>query len=380
MGYKLNHGILYLEEIYTAIFHCENIRDSAMALLMLSSNMDSDFLSVLTVGDLLDACDDYLDDKNDINELMGLDSWSVVPCWRNVANQKILSFNTPEATFHILLYLNKRKSSGEELTSSSPLFIGKNHSPMKPKSIRNRFSNVELNFHVDFSQTSLLETFRFVCENYCENEDLKKLLLMNDVETNSLYNKTNSELRYYYKPLIPFLTAKLFDNQKVRSDYALDTDSIISNYYEEYIKHRDVEYDFKDGLEIKKIAKSNFELYEGRELTFQQLEIIYKYAECKFLIQNEPLFENDYSWSELSEKWSNDEECIKWMYDFFKNSGMLEILEISEEKTKKEIIKQSVEVGAILKSLTRLGFLTIFNELFKSVFLDDSYSLFHTFN
>lgn len=375
MAYSLNHGILYLEEIYTAIVSCENIRDSAMVLLMLSSNMNSDLLSVLTVGDFLEACRDYIGGENDINSLLESDPWSIIPCWRDVANQKVLLFNTPEATFYILLYLNRRKFEGEELTVGSPLFLGKNNFAIKPKSIRNIFSRNKFNsFHVDFTQTSLLNTFKFVCGSYCENEDFVRLLLMEDVEENLLYSQSNETLRNYYRPLIPFLTAKSFNcGSGSEVNTKIDVDILVDNYYTNYINHRNIKYDFIDELKIKNRArKVKNSLYDDCDvLNNTQLDIIYKYAECECLMLKKPyLAECEHNKNRIIyDTPVGEDDNREWIFNCFKEMGIIGVLEISEERIKKEIIRQSVNKNVNLNLLTYCGLLEIFDGLLEAVLI-----------
>ena len=373
MAYSLNHGVLYLEEIYTAIANCEKIRDSAIILLMLSSNMNSDTISTLKVGDLLDACNDYLDDEPIVEKLLDLDPWSIIPCWKNVADTPCVFLNTHEATFYMLLYLKKRINAKEKLTPNSPLFIGRNNSALKPKSIRDMISSSKLgDFHVDFSQTSLLKTFKFVCENYCEDINLVNLLLMEEIKTNPFYNELSMNIREVYRPMIPFLTAKSFDSD-INSNFNVNEEEIISNYYKYYMKHRNKEYDYTDELKIKKRAnKLKNNAFTNESLTPNVLELIYKYAECECLMLNTH-FLTECNLSEravITEYYRGSDFEGEWIKNCFKELGIIEILQISNERLEKEIIKQSVKNDVNLSVLTYCGLIKIFDGLMESVLLN----------
>ena len=77
---------------------------------------------------------------------------------------------------------------------------------------------------------------------------------MKDIETNPLYSKSNSEVKEYYKQLVPYLTVKSFDCPNEIDTNNINIDKIVDEYYREYIEYRKIEYEYMEELQIKKRA------------------------------------------------------------------------------------------------------------------------------
>ena len=102
------------------------------------------------------------------------------------------------------------------------------------------------------------------------------------------------------------------------------------------------------------------------------LELIYKYAECECLMLNTH-FLTECNLSEravITEYYRGSDFEGEWIKNCFKELGIIEILQISNERLEKEIIKQSVKNDVNLSVLTYCGLIKIFDGLMESVLLN----------
>lgn len=248
-----------LNDVYIAYSSSKPTLYKAIANVILTSNMTPTILSKLTLNDFLKACEDYFDDGEEKNfsNLLKKDPWTIIPTWK-IDSENIITFNTPEATFHIFLYLKEKRS--EDLDNlENPLFkSGKNNflPSNKISSYVTSFNSILKLFYEDyqnkFNSKNLIKTFKAVYDIHMNlettNKDNLLKLFEGKLAKNSKFYKNamenTKELKEYYMMLIPFLTVRIanIENElKIYNKYVKDkqeTHEIINNYYYTRLKDK----------------------------------------------------------------------------------------------------------------------------------------------
>lgn len=223
----------------------------AIFSLIFSSGMTPTDLSKLTLNDFLIACDDYFSDKDEktLKNLLNKNPWDIIPCWKFESDYKI-TFCTPESTFYIFMYL-KDKRTGDLDNLVDPLFkSGENNflTASKISSYVTQFN--KLGFEKGyFKSKNLIKTFELICNQHLNLEkehkdNLIELFLRGNKQYFMEYANFDVELKNYYKLIVPFLTARLydFDKQVIRYENSLkshniDNYQIIKDYFKLNVRH-----------------------------------------------------------------------------------------------------------------------------------------------
>lgn len=119
---------LSLDELYVAMCSSKPTLYKAILGLIFSSGMAPATLSKLTLNDFLVACKDYFQETENktLKNLLKKDPWKIIPCWK-LKSRNIITFNTPETTFFLFLYLKEKRMDDLD-NLEYPLFkTGKNN-------------------------------------------------------------------------------------------------------------------------------------------------------------------------------------------------------------------------------------------------------------
>ena len=220
--------IIPINDIYVMLCSSKPTLYKAILSLIQSSGMTTTNLSTLTLNDFLNACEEYFDknEEKTFEILLNKDPWDIIPCWK-LKNDKKITFNTPETTFHIFMYLKeKRQKDFDDL--SNPLFKSGNNNFLKANKISsyitefNKILNYEKGY---FKSKNLIKTFENICKQHLNLEqnyktDIINLFIKGNVKYYNQFNNNYSEIKQYYKRLIPFLTVRTFDFNKQFNIYS----------------------------------------------------------------------------------------------------------------------------------------------------------------
>lgn len=238
------------EDIYIAFSSSKPSIYKALVGLIFTSKMTPTILSKLTLRDLVVSCEDYFDknEEKTLSNLLKKDPWKIIPTWK-IKSDNIITFNTPETTFYIFLYLNeKRKDDLDDL--ESPLFkSGKNNflTPSKISSYVTDFNDIIGSFNKkydnDFRSKNLINTYNEIYAKHMNVEinnkqNLKKLFEGKLAKNTKFYIKADnhtSEIKEYYKSLIPFLTAREY-NIEFNKKYVFKSENSYKEIIEDYYK------------------------------------------------------------------------------------------------------------------------------------------------
>lgn len=248
-----------LDDIYIAMCSSKPTLYKAIIGLILSSGMAPITLSKLTLNDFLVACNDYFQETEDkiLQNLLKKDPWKIIPCWK-IKTKNIFTFNTPETTFYLFLYL-KEKRMDDLNNLDYPLFkSGKNNflTSSKISSYVTEFNAIIRLFNEDyenkFKSKNLIATFEDIYDKNMlievnNKSNLLKLFegkLSNNSKFYRASMKDQQKIKDYYKILIPFLTAREFNinHENYRTDKKSIT-PIIHDFYESELKEElDLDY------------------------------------------------------------------------------------------------------------------------------------------
>ena len=207
-----------LDDIYIAMCSSKPTLYKAIIGLILSSGMAPITLSTLTLNDFLVACNDYFQETEDktLQNLLKKDPWKIIPCWK-IKTKNIFTFNTPETTFYLFLYL-KEKRMDDLNNLDYPLFkSGKNNflTSSKISSYVTEFNAIlrlfNENYENKFKSKNLIATFEDIYDKNMlievnNKNNLLKLFegkLSNNSKFYRASMKDQQKIKDYYKILIP---------------------------------------------------------------------------------------------------------------------------------------------------------------------------------
>ena len=247
-----------LDDIYIAMCSSKPTLYKAIIGLILSSGMAPITLSTLTLNDFLVACNDYFQETEDktLQNLLKKDPWKIIPCWK-IKTKNIFTFNTPETTFYLFLYL-KEKRMDDLNNLDYPLFkSGKNNflTSSKISSYVTEFNAIlrlfNENYENKFKSKNLIATFEDIYDKNMlievnNKNNLLKLFegkLSNNSKFYRASMKDQQKIKDYYKILIPFLTAREFNlNHENFNDKKIISPIIQDFYVTELKEELDLDY------------------------------------------------------------------------------------------------------------------------------------------
>lgn len=252
-----------LDDIYIAMCSSKPTLYKAILGLILSSGMTPITLSKLTLNDFLLACNDYFQEKEDktLKNLLKKNPWKIIPCWK-IKTKNIFTFNTPETTFYLFLYL-KEKRMDDLNNLDYPLFkSGKKNflTSSKISSYVTEFNTIMKLFNEDyenkFKSKNLVATFKEIYDKNmlieANNKNNLLKLFEGKLSNNSKFYRTSMQdphkIKEYYKILIPFLTAREcnISQEKIHHIYPDDKKHItpiIHDFYKTELKEElDLDY------------------------------------------------------------------------------------------------------------------------------------------
>ena len=247
-----------LDDIYIAMCSSKPTLYKAVLGLILSSGMTPITLSKLTLNDFLVACNDYFQETEEktLQNLLKKDPWKIIPCWK-IKTKNIFTFNTPETTFYLFLYL-KEKRMDDLNNLDYPLFkSGKNNflTSSKISSYVTEFNAIlrlfNENYENKFKSKNLIATFEDIYDKNMlievnNKNNLLKLFegkLSNNSKFYRASMKDQQKIKDYYKILIPFLTAREFNlNHENFNDKKIISPIIQDFYVTELKEELDLDY------------------------------------------------------------------------------------------------------------------------------------------
>lgn len=266
--------IISIEDVYTAFCSSKPTLYKAVSGLIFSSTMSPSTIAELTLNDFLVACGEYFDEDEEksVENLLKKNPWKIIPYWK-LKSKKIITFNTPETTFYLFLYL-KEKRIDDLNNLENPLFKrGKNNflTSSKISSYVTEFNTILNLFNEDygnkFKSKNLIATFEEIYDKqmYIEIENKNNLIklfegkLANNTKFYRYAVKNPYKIKKYYMRLVPYLTARY---------YALNNHGAM---YKDYLDEDEVSRFVQDFYDI--------ELKEDLNLDYAQEQLLCKFAE-----------------------------------------------------------------------------------------------------
>ena len=327
-----------LDDIYIAMCSSKPTLYKAVLGLILSSGMTPITLSKLTLNDFLVACNDYFQETEDktLQNLLKKDPWKIIPCWK-IKTKNIFTFNTPETTFYLFLYL-KEKRMDDLNNLDYPLFkSGKNNflTSSKISSYVTEFNAIiklfNENYENKFKSKNLIATFEDIYDKnmFIEVNNKNNLLklfegkLSNNSKFYRASMKDQQKIKDYYKILIPFLTAREFN---------INHEKVFNNKFNDKISISPIIHDFYET-----------ELKEELHLDHAKEQLLCKFAED---LTNHDSFNNDQTYLEKLFKKAFVKLKVHY-YDFEKNIKVFYVdknpnPEIYANKIEKDIYKLGI--------------------------------------
>ena len=327
-----------LDDIYIAMCSSKPTLYKAIIGLILSSGMAPITLSTLTLNDFLVACNDYFQETEDktLQNLLKKDPWKIIPCWK-IKTKNIFTFNTPETTFYLFLYL-KEKRMDDLNNLDYPLFkSGKNNflTSSKISSYVTEFNAIlrlfNENYENKFKSKNLIATFEDIYDKnmFIEVNNKNNLLklfegkLSNNSKFYRASMKDQQKIKDYYKILIPFLTAREFN---------INHEKVFNNKFNDKISISPIIHDFYET-----------ELKEELHLDHAKEQLLCKFAED---LTNHDSFNNDQTYLEKLFKKAFVKLKVHY-YDFEKNIKVFYVdknpnPEIYANKIEKDIYKLGI--------------------------------------
>ena len=327
-----------LDDIYIAMCSSKPALYKAVLGLILSSGMTPITLSKLTLNDFLVACNDYFQETEDktLQNLLKKDPWKIIPCWK-IKTKNIFTFNTPETTFYLFLYL-KEKRMDDLNNLDYPLFkSGKNNflTSSKISSYVTEFNAIiklfNENYENKFKSKNLIATFEDIYDKnmFIEVNNKNNLLKLFEgkLSNNSKFYRTSmkdqQKIKDYYKILIPFLTAREFN---------INHEKVFNNKFNDKISISPIIHDFYET-----------ELKEELHLDHAKEQLLCKFAED---LTNHDSFNNNQTYLEKLFKKAFVKLKVHY-YDFEKNIKVFYVdknpnPEIYANKIEKDIYKLGI--------------------------------------
>lgn len=351
--------IISLEDVYTAFCSSKPTLYKAIAGLIFSSTMTPSTISELTLNDFLVACDEYFDENEEksLVNLLKKDPWKIIPYWK-LKSKNIFTFNTPETTFYLFLYL-KEKRMGDLSNLENPLFKrGKNNflTSSKISSYVTEF-NVVLNlYHEDygniFKSKNLIATFEEIYDKqmYIEIENKKGLIklfegkLANNSKFYRYAVKNPHKIKEYYNMLVPYLTSRSYNLGKFHRNTINDKKKIsliVKDFYDAELKE-DLDFDYTQGQLLCKFAVdlSKYVPFSNNQLYLSNL---FKKAIIKLKVYNYDFMNG---WGVLRhyvDKNSNPEVYAKKLEEDSYNLGVYDTIKVSREDLNRLFINYVIE-------------------------------------
>ncbi|WP_292601362.1 hypothetical protein [Methanobrevibacter sp. UBA212] len=272
--------IISIEDVYTALCSSKPTLYKAVAGLIFSSTMSPSTIAELTLNDFLVACCEYFDEDEEksVENLLKKDPWKIIPYWK-LKSKNIITFNTPETTFYLFLYL-KEKRMDDLNNLANPLFKrGKNNflTSSKISSYVTEFNTILNLFNEDygnkFKSKNLIVTFEEIYDKqmYIEIENKNNLIklfegkLANNSKFYRYAVKNPYKIKEYYMRLVPYLTARYYtlNNQGTMYKDYLDEDEIsrfVQDFYDIELKE-DLNLDYAQEQLLCKFAENLIDVH-----------------------------------------------------------------------------------------------------------------------
>ena len=281
-----------LEEVYVVFSSSKPALYKAIVGLILSSTMTPATISKLTLNDFLMACDDYFNDgeEKSLDNLLKKNPWKIIPCWK-LKSKNIITFNTPESTFYLFLYL-KEKRMDDLINLQNPLFKSGENNFLTSSKISsyvtefNKFFNIlNENYKNNFKSKNLIATFKEIYDKQLyiemENKDNFIKLIEGKLSSNSKFYrfavKNPYNLKRYYEMLVPFLTARFYNANNSGNVYKNYLDdklilNIIHDFYDTQLKE-DLNLNYTQGQLLCKFARelTNYKLFSNDRFYLNKL-------------------------------------------------------------------------------------------------------------
>lgn len=295
-----------LSDLFIAFTSSKPTRYKAITGLLFTSSMNVTTISKLTLNDLVNACNNYFEENEDktLKNLLKKDPMTIIPFW-NITHKKQLTFNTPETSFFIFAYL-KEKRNNDLNDLEQPLFKTTTNRPLSPSKISSHISefNDILSMHHEnyannFKSKNLINTFRYICKKNMPFDNSSKDIII------SLFSGTNNHeydfyrqmernpniLKKTYENLIPFLTAKNYDNPietYTTKNNNFNSYNMILNYYNKQLKS-DMNLDYKKESILCNLAYdlSKNHMFKNTE---NYLNLLFKKSQVKLVIDENKKF------------------------------------------------------------------------------------------
>lgn len=348
--------IISLEDVYTALCSSKPTLYKAVVGLIFSSTMAPVTISNLTLNDLLMACEDYFNEDEEVSleNLLKKDPWKIIPCWK-LKSKNIITFNTPETTFYLFLYL-KEKRMDDLGNLQNPLFKrGKNKflTSSKISSYVTEF-NAVLNllnedYGNNFKSKNLIATFKEIYDKqlYIEIENKNSLIklfegkLANNSKFYRYAVRNPQKIKEYYMMLIPYLTSRSY-NVGGRKDYRNYSDDkkmisgVIQDFYDTELKG-DLNLGYTQGQLLCKFAGDLTNSCSfSNDMSY--LNKLFKKAMIKLKVHNYDFMRGIGFLGNYVDKNSNPEIYAKKLEEDSYKLGIYDLIDISRDVLYKHFI------------------------------------------
>ena len=362
--------IISLEDVYTAMCSSKPTLYKAIAGLILSSTMTASTISGLTLNDFLVACEAYFDEDEEksLENLLKKDPWGIIPYWK-LKSKNIITFNTPETTFYLFLYLKEKRM--EDLDNlNNPLFKrGENKflTSSKISSYVTEFNTVLNLFNEEygnkFKSKNLIATFEEIYDKqmYIELENKNNLIKLFEgkLANNSKFYrnaiKNPHKIKEYYNMLIPYLTARFYNinnrNRRI-GNYLEDKNmisAIIQDFYGSELKE-DLNLDYAQEQLLCKFAADLVDIFSF-DNNYIFLNKLFKKSLIKLKLYNH-VFKNECKYSNFRlNKNSNPEVLAKEIEEIIQILQIYDLIDINRKEMLKLLIEYIVHHNYYNKDL-----------------------------
>lgn len=211
-----------------------------------------------------------------------MDPIKIMPCW-NIPENKKITFNTPESTYYLFLYLKDRKNH-EKIENNDYLFelYDKNENEdnfdqLESKYISKRFNIINDRLHeiketpASFNVSNLTMYFKSTCEKHLQGSHRQDAfdLLIGKAKKNNYY-LNNEGIKKCYCRLTPYLTINSVLYHPTINQYIIDLDQKNFNPEHRTFSEFDINTILKLTYNNKMDGFQEFDAYDGINIAYNK--------------------------------------------------------------------------------------------------------------
>lgn len=291
--------IISWRDVEKAMDISKGIRDKTILIFLAVTGMRGIDLVNLQIKDLIHGCKIYFEEgeEHTLENLLKKDPKSIIPCYEimpsktDEKSQLAMTFNTPECSEYLWIYLKERIDKNGELSPEDPLFANRNNKKTKIGSLEKMYQRINKSLgdekdkngvYGKFRKHSMRKLFSTTCRknmlNISVNSDRTTEIDVVSIFTGHVPpNESNSKvyeaipddsedsyLREIYFKLVPYLSIKDTEIHHINSKEVTElTDKI--EILEKQNQQKDIEHQRDMDEKDKKIAELEQMVVEAKE-------------------------------------------------------------------------------------------------------------------